>query len=167
MAENSVEQRLRRIEDVEAIRRLKAEYCAACDADNDADAVVALFVGDSPEDSPANSPQVPIWEATGSGAKRGRAEIHRYFADLRASGRMRNSAHNVTNAIVDVDGDRAIGRWRVIMLYTANLPDGDVVFMRLIGWYRDTFRRVDGRWLFESLYCEVEEHAPYAVPGAS
>ncbi len=155
MPDESVEQRLRRIEDLEAIRRLKAEYCAACDADNDADAVVALFVDDAPS-----------WEATGSGPKRGRDEIHRYFADLRASGRMRNSAHNVSNAIVDVDGDSAVGRWRVVMLYTANLPDGGVAYLRLIGWYRDTFRRVDDRWLFDSLYCEIEEHGPYVVPAA-
>jgi len=37
--------RLRQLEDVEAIRRLKAAYCAGCDDDHDGDAVAALFAG--------------------------------------------------------------------------------------------------------------------------
>lgn len=154
LSEGTVETRLRRLEDVAAIQRLKAEYCAACDSDHDPDAVAALFHPDA------------TWEASSGGPHRGTGEIHRYFAELRASGMIRNSAHNVMNPIIDVDGDRATGHWRLIMLYTVNGPDG-ARYLRIVGWYRDTFRRGADGWRFDSLYCEVEEHAPYAVlPGA-
>ena len=36
--------RLIELEDIEAIRKLKAAYCDACDDDHDGDAVAALFV---------------------------------------------------------------------------------------------------------------------------
>jgi hypothetical protein len=67
-----------------------------------------------------------------------------------------------------VDGDRATGHWRLIMLYTANRNDGAHDFIRIIGWYRERYVRVKGEWLFQTLACTVEEHAPYALaPQAS
>jgi hypothetical protein len=49
------------------------------------------------------------------------------------------------------------------MLYTANLPDGGVQYFRIVGWYRESYRRRDGQWRFRSLFCQVEEHAPYPI----
>ena len=86
-----------------------------------------------------------------------------YFGGLRASGRIRNSAHNATNPPIKVDGDTATGHWRLIMLYTGVHPDGTLHFSRIIGWYRETYARIDGNWLFTSLYCQVEEAAPYQL----
>ncbi len=151
MSTPTVEQRLQALEDIEAIRTLKARYCAGCDDDHNPETLGTLFHDDA------------VWEATGSGRHQGRAAIKEFFANLRASGRIRNSAHHAINPIIDVDGNSATGHWRLIMLYTANLPDGGVQYLRIIGWYRETYRREDGEWRFQSLYCEVEEHAPYEV----
>lgn len=151
MTDSSLGARIRTLEDIEAIRKLKAHYCAGCDDDHNPERLTALFTEDA------------VWEATGVARAEGQQEIHRFFADLRASGRIRNSAHNVFNPDIDVTGDRATGHWRLLMLYTANTADGDVQYHRIIGWYREEYVRVQNQWLFKHLYCEVEESAPYPI----
>jgi hypothetical protein len=147
----SLAQRIRALEDLEAIRKLKARYCAACDDDHDPEALGPLFAEDA------------TWEATGMGRAVGRAAIQEKLGAVGRSGRIRNSAHHAINPILDVDGDHATGHWRLIMLYTANHPDGSLRFLRIIGWYRERYVRVAGEWLFQSLACTVEEHAPYQL----
>lgn len=147
----SVESRLRVLEDIEAIRQLKARYCAACDDDHNPRKLAPLFAKDA------------VWEASGVGRAQGRAAIAEFLGAIGASGRIRNSAHHAMNPIIEVKGDKAVGHWRLIMLYTGNLPDGQVQYMRIIGWYREEYIRIDGEWLFQNLYCEVEENAPYSV----
>lgn len=145
----SAEERLQVLEDIEAIRTLKARYCQLCDDDHNPQALAALFVPDG------------VWEATVSGRYEGVAEIEGFFSALRASGRIRNSAHNAMNPIIDVDGDRATGMWRLIMLYTANVEAPLPSYFRIIGWYRESYVRTDEGWRFKTLFCQVEESAPY------
>jgi limonene-1,2-epoxide hydrolase len=145
----TLEQRIQALEDIEAIRTLKARYCAACDDDHNPDALAALFNDDA------------VWEATSSGRFEGVANIRGFFDALRASGRIRNSAHHAINPIIELQGDEATGHWRLVMLYTANVPSGSVQYLRIIGWYRERYRRVDGVWRFQQLFCQVEEHAAY------
>jgi ketosteroid isomerase-like protein len=147
----SVEQRLAVLEDIEAIRKLKARYCAACDDNHNADALGPLFAEDA------------TWEASNMGRADGRAAIREMLGAVGRSGRIRNSAHHAINPIIEVNGDRATGRWRLIMLYTANRPDGAPQYLRIIGSYREQYVRIGGEWLFQSLHCQVEEHAPYAL----
>lgn len=151
MTADAIIERLQTLEDVEEIRKLKAHYCAACDDDHDPDRVIALFVPDG------------VWEASGIGRFEGHAKIHGYMANLRASGRIRNSAHNVFNPDIEVNGDTATGHWRLLMLYTGNAPDGGVQYFRIIGWYREAYVRTAEGWRYQSLYCQVEESAAYAT----
>ena len=44
---NALEARLRRLEDIEALKQLKAQYCAACDDGYDADRLASLFTEDA------------------------------------------------------------------------------------------------------------------------
>lgn len=147
----SIEHRLTVLEDIEAIRKLKARYCAACDDNHNAQTLGALFAEDA------------SWEASNMGRADGRAAIQEMLGAVGRSGRIRGSAHHAINPILDVDGDRATGDWRLIMLYTANQPDGSLEYLRIIGTYRERYVRVGGEWLFQSLHCRVEEHAPYAL----
>lgn len=149
--QNSIEQRLGVLEDIEAIRKLKARYCAACDDNHNAETLGTLFAEDA------------SWEATNMGRADGRAAIQEMLGAVGRSGRIRGSAHHAINPIIDVSGDRATGHWRLIMLYTANQPDGSLQYLRIIGWYRERYVRVRGEWLFQSLDCHVEEHAPYVL----
>ena len=43
MSLEDIERRLKALEDVEEIKRLKARYCAYCDDNYDADAIASLF----------------------------------------------------------------------------------------------------------------------------
>jgi len=148
---DSFAQRLQVLEDIEAIRKLKALYCAACDDDHNPDKLGELFA------------EHAVWEASSMGRAEGRAAIQKMLGDLGKSGVIRNSAHNVFNPIIEVDGDTASGHWRLIMLYTGIYPDGALHYSRIIGWYKEAYARINGRWQFTSLYCEVEEAAPYQL----
>ncbi len=143
--------RLQVLEDLEAIRKLKARYCQLCDDDHNPEGLTELFVADG------------VWEATVSGRYEGAEAIRGFFTGMRESGRIRNSAHHALNPLIEVDGDRATGHWRLIMLYTANVPEPLPSFFRIIGWYREAYVRTDSGWRFESLFCQVEENGPYIV----
>ena len=147
----SLEDRIQVLEDIENIRKLKAAYCAGCDDDHNPDTLAALWADDG------------SWEATGLGKWEGREKVREFMTSMRTGGRIRNSAHNVFNPIIEVDGDRATGHWRLIMLYTGNVPGGEVQYFRIIGWYAEEYVRVKGTWLYQSLNCVVEESAPYTV----
>lgn len=151
---SNIEQRLQTLEDIEAIRKLKARYCAACDDNHNAESLGPLFADNA------------TWEASSMGKAEGREAIKKMLGAVGTSGRIRNSAHHAINPIIEVDGDSATGHWRLIMLYTAN-ESGGHQFYRIIGWYRERYVRVRGEWLFHSLYCQVEEHAPYALAPAT
>jgi hypothetical protein len=144
-------QRLQVLEDIEAIRKLKAMYCVACDDDHNPDKLGPLFAEDA------------VWEASTMGRAEGRPAIQKLLGDLGRSGIIRNSAHHAINPIIDVEGDKATGHWRLIMLYTGVYPNGDLHFSRIIGWYREEYARSNGLWQFKHLYCQVEEAAPYQL----
>lgn len=146
-----LEQRIQVLEDIEAIKKLKARYCAACDDDHNPDKLGELFAEDA------------VWEASSVGRAEGRAAIQALLGGIGTSGTIRNSAHNAINPDIEVSGDRATGHWRLIMLYTGIYPDGGLHYSRIIGWYKEEYARIDGRWFFTRLYCEVEESAPYLL----
>lgn len=155
VADQDLAERVRRLEAIEAIKQLKARYCAACDADHDSALLRPLFTDDA------------VWEASGITRAEGWPQIDAYMSALRASGTIRNSAHNVFNPQISVNGNEAEGHWRLLMLHTANVGGGEVRYNRIIGWYRERYLCQDGEWLIASLYCEVEENAPYALLAAS
>ena len=148
---NTIEQRLQAIEDIEAIRNLKAAYCCACDDDHNPHGVVPLFVPDG------------VWRAAGISHCVGHAQIHEYFNAIHTSGSIRNSAHNVMNPQIAVDGDQATGHWRLIMLYTGQGAEGELSWHRIIGTYDDKYVRTREGWRFQELFCQVEENGPYSI----
>ena len=149
---DSLEARIRRLEDLEAIKQLKAAYCEACDDDHNPDRVAALFVTDG------------AWGGANIGVDaRGHDSIKGYIGGVRASGRIRNSAHLLSNPIVAVDGDRATGRWRLVMVYTGNVPGGGTQYQRIIGSYEDDFVRTPDGWRFETLRVTVDEAGAYST----
>jgi len=143
--------RLKRLEDIEAIRRLKAAYCAACDDDHNGEAIAALFIEDG------------TWQQSGKVGsagmepKMGRSSIAEFMFSLRSAGFIRHSAHMVTNPVIDVFEDEAKGSWRFLMVYSH--IDGS--FVRIIGHYEDEYVRREGKWYFRSLIAHVEESGRY------
>lgn len=145
-----LEARVRRLEDIEAIKQLKAAYCAACDDGYDADRLAAQFTDDA------------VWDGGRTfGRVEGRAAIHRHFAG--AGDRITIARHQVMNPIVEIDGDdpdRATGHWLLFQPCTNAGPDGEQAVW-LAATYADTYRRVDGVWLIASTTIEVAFFTPF------
>ena len=55
-----------------------------------------------------------------------------------------SAQHWVTNLVVDGDGDEATGFCHLMMVK----PGAETGSIIMVGHYDDTFRRLDGRWLF-------------------
>ncbi len=144
-------ERLRRLEDIEAIRKLKYRYCQACDDDHNPAKLGPLFT------------EHATWAASTMGPAYGREGIQKLLGELGQSGTIRNSAHNAINPIIEVDGNEATGEWRLIMIYTGINPDESLHYSRIVGWYKELYRRIDGHWYIHDLYCEVEEASPYKL----
>lgn len=129
----TLEQRLRRVEDELAIRRVLVEYSATQDA-RDYAGYAALFAREGE------------W-VNGRTVHKGRTAIHRMLVDLYGEpppGFSNNeSFHISSNAQIDVQGDRATARSRhlLVMRGAAGAP-----VPALAGRYEDEFIREDGEW---------------------
>jgi len=132
MAESGLEARVRRLEDVEAIKILKAEYCYGVDA-NEPERVARLFTEDA------------LWHAPGIGRFEGRDAILKFFRSLPEM--MRFWLHLVMNPQIEVSGDSARGQWYLIEPNT--LRDGRAVWGT--GRYQERYRRVAERWYFDEV----------------
>ena len=84
-----LESRLTRLEDIEAIRQLKALYCEVCDADHDPELILTLFTEDG------------IWEGEGIGRHEGHEQIRRLFRSFQKT--ISFSQHMVHNPIIHVE----------------------------------------------------------------
>ena len=112
---------------------LKYRYCYATD-NADVEALLDVFTENGYFD-------IGIY-GTGSGHDDLR-EYMEWFAENKPGIR----AHNVVNPIIDIDGDRATGKWYYFVLYET--PDGQLEMGH--GYYDDEYRRVDGTWKTSSL----------------
>ncbi len=130
----ALEKRITRLEDIEAIKQLKARYCHICDDDHNPETVKTVFAEDG------------IWESADFGTARGHAEISELFANFR---KMFNfSQHNIMNPVIEVDGDRATGIWYIMGPWTYREND-DEKWLALR--YDDDYVKIDGEWKYQHL----------------
>jgi hypothetical protein len=122
-----LEARLDRLESVAAIQRLKA--LAAHHVDRyEIDAFADLFVED--------------------GVLVGAFQEHRGRQAIRENLKLwPTMIHYVMNPVIDVEGDRAKGRWCFLRPQTA--PSGNHYLVG--GWYDDEYVRIGGVWMFASV----------------
>jgi hypothetical protein len=99
-----LERRVTIQEDIEAIKQLKARYCAVCDDDHNTEKITTLFVEDG------------IWEGADLGSHQGHDAIRALFQSFKE--RISFSQHNVMNPIIEVNGDRATGTWYLLGPFT-------------------------------------------------
>lgn len=140
--------RVQRLEDIEAITRLKARYCAACDRDYDADAIAELYTADG------------VWDGGGLfGRREGREAIRAHFQG--AAGRLTIARHQVMNPDITVadDGRSATGDW---LLFQPCTVAGEGAAW-LAATYHDDYVKVEDRWLFAATRLEFAFFAPYAA----
>ena len=149
MAVSDLERRVETLESVEAIKRLKHQYCAYCDDGYDPDGIAAQFVEDG------------IWDGGDDfGRYEGSEAIHAHFT--RVSSQIVFAGHLVMNERIDVDldSDSARGQWWIIMPATI-VMEGAKTAVWLLGEYDDRYVRRDGTWMFESLAVDIHFVKPH------
>jgi hypothetical protein len=122
----TVEDRIRAIEDRDAIRELTARYCQ-------------LAVGGKAEDIVALFTKQGVMES-GDIREQGRARLLELYRESLSSLR---PIPFVSNHVVELDGDRATGFCSIELRM---VEDG--VAVTAAGYYDDVFEREDGRWKF-------------------
>lgn len=126
----SLEQRLRKMEDVLEIQQLLTDYGRTLDA-RDSEGFANLFALDGEWIAP------PDFHPKGREAIK--AMIDRMFGNVPPSKR----AHYITNFTISVDGDMATANARFILVEP--MADGSPR-IRLSGHYDDVLIREEGRW---------------------
>lgn len=141
---STIEARVQRLEDVEAIRRLKLRYARRCDDHYDPDGLAALFTEDA------------VWDAGDLGVFRGREAIRGYWAQ--SSERIPFAIHFITNHAVDVndDGETATG---TCYLWEPLTIGEDAMWAAVV--YTEGYRKVDGEWFFATMELETAFLTPY------
>jgi len=144
MAIAEIEKRITLREDVEAIKQLKARYCAVCDDNHNTDNITKLFVPDG------------IWEGAGLGSHQGHDAIRKLFKSFQE--RIGFSQHNVMNPIIEVDGNQAHGTWYLLGPFTFRKGNRAIW---LAARYEDDYVKVNGEWKFKHLRAIGRMAAPY------
>lgn len=144
MSEPTLEERIQRLEDIEALKQLKSSYAQYCDDDYDAAHLAPLFTEDA------------IWDAGVLGRFEGRDAIRTFFAG--ASKVMPFAIHHVTNPVLDIAGDRATGRW---YLWQPCVHATGEQALWMAGRYDDEYRRDDAEWRFARVNLELKMLSPY------
>ena len=130
----SLAARIRRMEDIEAIKQLKALYCEICDDDHNPDRIVEIFTEDG------------IWEGRGIGTAQGRDEIRALFERFQQM--MSFSQHMTMNPRIEVDGDTARGTWYFFGPFT--FRENNQAKWQATR-YHEEYARVDGAWKIRHL----------------
>ena len=127
----NVEQRLQRLESIEAIKQLKYRYLRACD-NQDPAAVKACYAEGEIE-----------LDFGRVGAFRTRDELVEVFSVLACQPHIVEMHHAQNPEIVLQDENNATGYWG---LYYFLINTRDNVTTQLAGYYRDRYRRTDEGW---------------------
>ncbi len=129
-----LEARVQALEDIEAIRKLKARYCSYCDDKYDVEGLASLFTRDA------------VWDGGTLGKAEGIEKIRKFFTNSKTA--MTFATHMVMNPIIDVRGDEASGTWYLFQAATDGREDRAI-------WgsarYEEEYVREEGEWKFKHL----------------
>ena len=144
MSVEDLAQHIQTLESIQAIKQLKARYCALCDDQYDANGIASLFTEDA------------VWDGGNFGRHEGREVIRKFFQD--ASKIFPFAAHNVMNPIIEVDADTATGQWYLFQPCT--LAEGSQAAW-LAGRYEETYVKSEEEWKFKYLTVSPFFFTPY------
>jgi hypothetical protein len=146
-----LEGRIRVLEDIEAIKKLKATYCYLCDAGltdpKNRDELVSHFTGDATVDF-GLGPESRF---------QGMEGLKTFFGTVVAMG-VTFCMHMVHNPIIEVKGDRATGRW-YYEAPTTDTATGKAQWMA--GTYEEEYVRENGEWKFAFIGTRWKYITPY------
>ena len=147
---NDIEKRIMILEDIEAIKKLKHNYCFLVDAG---------IAGDTEKmDELVNAFTEDAWlDFSQLGVHKGKHEISVFFRDF-VPGALSYAAHLVKNPIINVDQDKALGRWYFFVPCTFR---GNQMPLWIVGKYDQTYRKNRGRWFFTSITARFDFITPF------
>jgi hypothetical protein len=152
MTLKELEARIRILEDIEAIRKLRATYCYLCDAGLDdvrnRDELISHFTQNARLDfgmGPASQYQ-------------GTEGLKTFFGEMVPLG-VSFCMHMVHNPIIDVKGDRATGKWYFEAPVTNKLENNRAEWYT--GTYHEEYVREKGEWKFDSIKVDWTYRTPY------
>lgn len=144
MSASDLEKRLTVLEDIEAIKQLKARYCAICDDDHNPAMIASVFAEDG------------IWEGGDFGKAQGHQGIRKLFEGFQRL--ISFSQHNLMNPIIEVNGDRAKGTWYLMGPFTFREKNEA---KWLAARYDDDYVKINGEWKYQHLRATIRMAAPY------
>ena len=141
----SLEERVRKIEDYQAILDLKGRYCNACDGgwdrpSHDYELVTTLFTEDAVWDG---RPGLPLAQ--------GRDAIRSMMQKFREQ--LPFIIHHVMNPVINIDGDMATGHWHAIIHYQRSKGASTSFAV-----YEETYVRTDSGWRIQELRVRNTAH---------
>lgn len=125
----ALEARITRLEDLEAIKQLKARYCEICDDDHNPDRITSVFADDG------------VWEGRGIGHAEGHEAIRELFKRFQSM--ISFSQHMVMNPVIEVEGDTAKGTWYFLGPFT--MTEGNQAKWQAARYHED-YVKVNGEW---------------------
>ncbi len=152
MTTEELEARIRRLEDIEEIKQLKATYCYLCDAGlgeaKNRDELISHFTSNARVDF-----------GLGEGSQfEGPEGLKIFFGEV-VPGSVSFCMHMVHNPIIEVKGEKATGRW----YYEAPTTDtGTGKAQWMAGTYFEEYVRENGKWKFSSIKTQWKYISPYA-----
>ena len=138
----SLEAKVQRLSDIEEIKQLKARYASACDDSYNPEKLAPLFAADA------------IWDGSILGFAEGREGIREFFAA--ASSLVPFAVHQVSNPLIEIDGDTATGEW---FLWQPMVFGEQALWLSAV--YHDKYVRVNGEWLYQHLKLEIRMLTPF------
>jgi len=150
MSDADLERRLERLEDIEAIRRLKWRYGLAADQRSASRPNVASMVALFTEDA--------VWECNRYGRALGREAIRTLLAQAPAG--IEWSLHFLQDTNIDIASDRRSARGRWYLLEAArmtNPKNGKAESVWISGIYDDEFVRTGERWLLSAMKLDIQK----------
>ncbi len=143
MTSATLSQRLRRLEAIEAIRRLVGEYARGADRRNDPGILGPLFHEDA------------VWEAEGFGRCVGRDAIAAHLAQI-GTEQIVWSLHYMVSPVVEVNPDLRSARCHWYLWELAQVKEDGAHRAHWIGgWYHSELTEADGIWRFRHVQLDL------------
>jgi hypothetical protein len=142
----NLERRIQMLEDIEAIKNLKAAYAAVCDDRYNPEKAVKLFTSDA------------VWDGGKDfGVHKGTKAIKKFFGQVAQN--IVFAVHYFLQPVIKVSkkGDTATGKWYLWQACT--LRGGVAVW--IAGLEYDKYRKVKGQWLMSGMKLKLFFMTPY------
>lgn len=134
--DDQLAQRITRLEDIEAIKQLKARYCEICDDGHNPVSIQTIFHENG------------IWDGGAIGVAQGHAAISALFTGF--GERISYSQHMAMNPIIDINGTKATARWTFFGPFTIRSAQGPQAMWQTTRYVDDYEKGRDG-WKFQHL----------------